>query len=256
MRYGLFPIAALFAGPAVLSGCALPLPLAIAGYAADGISLAASGKTLTDHALSAAVDEDCAVWRVMTDEDICVETREPTIRVLAANPDGPAVQAAPVQAVVSVPLGTAAPTGSAPAVAVLPVGAPAAAIAAIAAANGYADVQSPDGRSLVSPGAIAAAAPAAGAATAGDQAAARPRSPVPAQLGFAVPLPPLRPSPPAAADGAAAARPFAELPDAGPEMPLPPRLPARRGATADLPAGAMGAPMPQHHPLRVGGVAG
>lgn len=54
-----------------LSGCALPPALVIASYAADGVLLATSGKTSTDHMLSMAEKRDCAMWRVVKNEAIC-----------------------------------------------------------------------------------------------------------------------------------------------------------------------------------------
>lgn len=58
--------------PLLVSGCAfVPPQLALLGYAADGVSYAASGKSTTDHALSAALERDCRVLRVVQQERIC-----------------------------------------------------------------------------------------------------------------------------------------------------------------------------------------
>lgn len=65
--------AALLIGAAALSGCALPMPVVIAGYAADGVSVGFTGKTVGDHAVSGILDRDCAVWRVIRGERICVD---------------------------------------------------------------------------------------------------------------------------------------------------------------------------------------
>lgn len=54
-----------------LGGCALPPALSIASLVVDGVSYAASGKSVQDHALSAVTDEDCALWRVVTGLAIC-----------------------------------------------------------------------------------------------------------------------------------------------------------------------------------------
>jgi hypothetical protein len=54
-----------------LAGCILPPALTIASYAADGISLVVTGKTVTDHVLSAAADEDCRMWRLLQGDHIC-----------------------------------------------------------------------------------------------------------------------------------------------------------------------------------------
>lgn len=56
-----------------LSGCLVALPPAIqlASFAADGISYATTGKSVTDHAISAVAERDCAMGRVLTGDDIC-----------------------------------------------------------------------------------------------------------------------------------------------------------------------------------------
>ena len=59
------------AAPILLSACALPPALSLASLAADGLSYAATKKSVQDHALSAAVGEDCALWRVVTGLAIC-----------------------------------------------------------------------------------------------------------------------------------------------------------------------------------------
>ena len=58
-------------GVFLISGCALPPAIAIASYAATGISYLTSRKGPSDHALSAMVDMDCAMFRVVMGEDIC-----------------------------------------------------------------------------------------------------------------------------------------------------------------------------------------
>jgi hypothetical protein len=54
-----------------LAGCGVPAGVVVAGYVADGASYLATGKSATDHALSAAVDRDCAVLRVTIHEPVC-----------------------------------------------------------------------------------------------------------------------------------------------------------------------------------------
>ncbi|MDF3073323.1 MAG: hypothetical protein K0S54_990 [Alphaproteobacteria bacterium] len=54
-----------------LTGCVLPPALVIASYAADGVLLASSGKTSTDHLLSMAEKRDCAMWRVVKNRPVC-----------------------------------------------------------------------------------------------------------------------------------------------------------------------------------------
>ena len=55
-----------------LGGCGLPATVIVSSYAANGISLGYTNKTLSDHALSAALERDCAVWRVIRNDRICV----------------------------------------------------------------------------------------------------------------------------------------------------------------------------------------
>ncbi len=59
----------------LMSGCAgVPITITAASYAVTGFSLLGTGKTPSDHVLSAALDQDCAVWRVMVqDRPICAD---------------------------------------------------------------------------------------------------------------------------------------------------------------------------------------
>jgi hypothetical protein len=61
----------LAAAAASLAGCGLPPAIALMGYAADGLSYATTGKSTTDHALSAAIDRDCSLLRAAYDEPVC-----------------------------------------------------------------------------------------------------------------------------------------------------------------------------------------
>jgi len=65
------PWVVLVAAATSLAGCGLPPAIALAGYAADGLSYAATGKSTTDHALSAAIDRDCSLLRAAYDEPVC-----------------------------------------------------------------------------------------------------------------------------------------------------------------------------------------
>jgi len=68
------PVRALIAlVPLVLGGCALPLPVQIASWAADGVSFLATGKSVTDHGISAVAQQDCAMWRAATTGEICID---------------------------------------------------------------------------------------------------------------------------------------------------------------------------------------
>lgn len=56
---------ALCAALALLGGCALPPAVAIASYVIDVGSFVATGKTATDHGISALAQQDCAIMRVL-----------------------------------------------------------------------------------------------------------------------------------------------------------------------------------------------
>ena len=243
--------AALLAGLVVLSGCALPLPIVLAGYAADGISLVASDRTLSDHALSAVAEEDCALWRVVTDEDICIDDGR-RIDVMVASADGPvaygaSTQAAPRPAASGGPSRDAA-TGP---VAVLPAGAPIGAIAALVSSDSYADIRNAD--AAPPPSATVSAVPAGVSRTiAPVRATADPDVVTVSQLGFAVPFPPVRPEARSVADGGLLTRSVSRIPSAVTDIPLPPSLPARRGILAILPSGAAGMALPPPIPAERG----
>lgn len=56
----------------LLGGCgAIPPALGLMSYAADGVSFLASGKTLSDHALSAVADQDCKLFRMAQNLEVC-----------------------------------------------------------------------------------------------------------------------------------------------------------------------------------------
>jgi hypothetical protein len=70
----------------LLGGCAaIPPALSIASYALDGISLLASGRTVTDHMISAAAEQDCKLLRMAQNLEVCTDWgTEP--QVAAARP--------------------------------------------------------------------------------------------------------------------------------------------------------------------------
>lgn len=59
-----------------IGGC-VAVPAAVTGVSAafDGMSYVATGKAPHDHALSAVTGEDCAVWRVVKERPVCVESK-------------------------------------------------------------------------------------------------------------------------------------------------------------------------------------
>lgn len=61
---------ALAALPLLVGGC-LPLPITIASTAFSGISYVSSGKSTTDHMLSATMEQDCALTRPVFGEPFC-----------------------------------------------------------------------------------------------------------------------------------------------------------------------------------------
>jgi hypothetical protein len=54
-----------------IGGCALPVPIQFASWATSGLSYATTGKSMSDHAVSAVTLQDCAMHRVMLGEKIC-----------------------------------------------------------------------------------------------------------------------------------------------------------------------------------------
>lgn len=72
-----------------LSGCALPPAVSVASFVADGVSYVLTGKNTTDHAISAVVGQDCALFRVVRDKDICDPNGEVLIKLVR---DDPAVE--------------------------------------------------------------------------------------------------------------------------------------------------------------------
>src|SRR5471030_1844414 len=53
------------------AGCAAPIALTVVSYGADGVSLAGTGKTATDHLISMVSTKDCAMWRILRGQKIC-----------------------------------------------------------------------------------------------------------------------------------------------------------------------------------------
>ncbi len=55
----------------LLGACALPVPVQLASWALDGISLITTHKSVADHGLSLIANEDCAMWRAIEGDSIC-----------------------------------------------------------------------------------------------------------------------------------------------------------------------------------------
>ncbi len=73
--------------PLFVGACAVPLPLQIASWAADGISYLMTSKSLSDHGLSAAVGRDCAVHRAITEGAVCREDADSGTVVASSKDD-------------------------------------------------------------------------------------------------------------------------------------------------------------------------
>lgn len=84
------------------AGCAVPPAVTIASFAADGVSYVATGKSVTDHGLSAATAEDCALLRpVLDDKPVCTMTETSAAKSVPVDYRGrPAAPAAVAPAVV------------------------------------------------------------------------------------------------------------------------------------------------------------
>lgn len=58
----------------LLGGCAaIPPAVSLAGYALDGISLLASGRTVSDHVISVAAEQDCKLLRMAQNLEVCTD---------------------------------------------------------------------------------------------------------------------------------------------------------------------------------------
>jgi hypothetical protein len=56
----------------LLGGCAaLPVPVQVASWALDGLSVITTQKSVSDHGISLVANQDCAVWRGLTENQLC-----------------------------------------------------------------------------------------------------------------------------------------------------------------------------------------
>lgn len=63
-----------------VGGCAaLPSPVQITSWALDSLSYIVSGKSMADHGLSVSMQKDCALWRGLTEGQICLEDDATTL---------------------------------------------------------------------------------------------------------------------------------------------------------------------------------
>ena len=54
-----------------LSGCSLPVGFSAASWVIDGASYIVTKKSLTDHGISFVAGQDCALYRLLTDINVC-----------------------------------------------------------------------------------------------------------------------------------------------------------------------------------------
>jgi len=77
-------IAAVLCSAVLLSGCALPLPVQVAGWLLDGASVLTTDKTIADHGLSMVAGQDCSIWRGFRDGEVCRDERDGTLVAAAS----------------------------------------------------------------------------------------------------------------------------------------------------------------------------
>ncbi len=70
--------------PLLIAGCGISPVVEVAYYGLQGLSLAASGRSVGDHAISAMLDKDCAVFRLVKGEAVCREPKEDEVPVSVA----------------------------------------------------------------------------------------------------------------------------------------------------------------------------
>ncbi len=69
----------------LLGACAIPAPLKFASWALDGIAYLTTEKSVTDIGLSVVAQQDCALWRGVTGEQICRSEDGTAIAVAASD---------------------------------------------------------------------------------------------------------------------------------------------------------------------------
>jgi hypothetical protein len=85
----------ILALPLLIAGCGGPPVFELVYYGIQGVSLATSGRSVGDHAISAMMDQDCVVFRIVKGDSICHDAEEDDIPVSvsiarALKGDGPA----------------------------------------------------------------------------------------------------------------------------------------------------------------------
>ena len=70
--------------PVFIGACALPVPVQIISWAIDGFSYLATDKTVADHGISMVVDKDCALFRGVTEGQVCRDEQDNDKPVMTA----------------------------------------------------------------------------------------------------------------------------------------------------------------------------
>lgn len=73
--------ALILALPLLIAGCGGPPVFEMVYYGIQGVSLATSGRSVGDHAISAMMDQDCVVFRIVKGDAICHDAEEDDIPV-------------------------------------------------------------------------------------------------------------------------------------------------------------------------------
>ncbi len=78
--------------PLALAACGGPVELTVAKLAGDLISYVTTGKSTTDHAVSAVTERDCALHRPLFEEDVCQDNVLLDDAVALAEPGAPSIK--------------------------------------------------------------------------------------------------------------------------------------------------------------------
>ena len=78
--------------PLALAACGGPVELTVAKLAGDLISYVTTGKSTTDHAVSAVAERDCALHRPLFEEDVCQDNVLLDDAVALAEPGAPSIK--------------------------------------------------------------------------------------------------------------------------------------------------------------------
>ncbi len=72
-----------------VGGCAVPVPLQIASWVIDGVSYLATEKSVADHGISMVAQQDCAIWRGVTDGKVCRIDADDSVAIALAEAQPP-----------------------------------------------------------------------------------------------------------------------------------------------------------------------